>query len=135
MPKQCTQDDVREKFAHKFIRMAQSVNWTDVTVDFYFASQHDDVEKSTSTLGYNFTLLTLGILVIISICGTIVELTSLCDKKGLNKEKIKKASAFVNIKQYDTILVQRKNGFGRGMLLLSGLRNIIKMGMAPRAYQ
>lgn len=98
IPKQCNKEDLKKSWDSHYINMAQAVNWTDVTVDYYLASDHDSQQANQSSTGVIITLLLLGIVFLLSIVGTIFELTSLGDKKGLDYSRLNPIAKFYSVK-------------------------------------
>lgn len=71
--------------------------------------------------------------------GTTVEMTRFGDLKSINSEEqaqaLYEAGKFRRLKQYDSILLQRKNDRAQISLAFSFVRNGIQLGFLPRAQR
>ena len=92
-----------------FEDMAAGANWTDVKVSYRFSSRDDTAVASQPFSGaVKFLLAFMLIMVLLSVTATIIELTRIGDLKGIDYKRLDPVAKFVNIKQYEPILMQRK---------------------------
>lgn len=138
-PKQCTLDEVRYFTEDLISGYATGVGWTDVSVDYYAASNYDLAqtnETQNGTIVFGCMIVTALILVAV---GTFIEMTTVGDtdevKRTENKEALYEAAKFRRMSQYDAVLLQRKETWAQNMVCFSQLRNAIQLNSQSRAYR
>lgn len=90
VPNSCSEEDM-EKVTPTFMRMAYNANWTDVSVDYYFASRTNEEMKSQKGTGYVVMLALMGLFILLAIIGAVVELSQIGDIEIQSYEELQKA--------------------------------------------
>lgn len=135
VPYQCSDVDMQSMNDH-FMSMAQNANWTDVSVSYKFSSRDDtEFNSKPSSVGMIVVLMFVAVMILVSVAGTIVELTKIGDKKGLDYKRLNPVAKFQSIKQYEPIAFQRKTAWAQAFMVFSALRNFMQFSKQPRAYQ
>lgn len=85
--------------------MAVNANWTDAKVQFSFSSRDNQAKNASFSTGAILTLLVFGIMIILGVIGTIIEITKAGDIPDLNYEKLNTAAKFNTVQQYEPLLI------------------------------
>ena len=98
VPYQCNETDMLSMNKH-FEDMAAGANWTNVDVSYRFSSRDDTaLSNQPSTGAVKFMLVFMIIMLLLSVTGTILELTRFGDIKGIDYKKLDPVAKFVSIK-------------------------------------
>ena len=115
--------------------MAEAANWTETNVTYRFASRDDAVLMSQpASTGLSILLVSIIILMVLGIAGTVIEVTRIGDIEDLDYKKLDPIAQFKSIKQYEQLAFQRKKKWAFSAIIFSALHNYMSLSKQPRAY-
>ena len=104
-------------------------------VNFQTSQTYVSDTSRAMTSGKIAAIAVLGVLLVVVVIGSIIELSSIGDDPAYEKDVLDELSRFKSTAQYETVIMQRKLPWARWFIALSASRNLNKLNIQPFPYR